>query len=224
MKALCLAVLITSLPAADYTTKKIEAKKKDLYETTSRYLEFSTTHPLASIINPELKLMAANEQKRWVAEVVEMQKEYKMNTPWTQEFGMEAAYVTPKLASITIMREGYTGGAHGYGFTDTRNFGLVNGKPKKLTLEDFFDPTFKPGPYVSKLIVAKLKKEEGADWVHNGEFKKVEPKQLQRFSASPNGLTWYFNAYEVGPYAAGDFEVKLSVAELGAKFKKGMLK
>lgn len=224
MRTLALILLATLAQPADYTTKKLTAAKPDHYSANADYLVFNAKHPLASAISPALKSYATKEQASWLKDIQEMQKETgKPTTTWELEIGMEVVWNAPKLASILISRYSYSGGAHPNHGVEAMNFGIVNGKPKQLKLSDFFAAGFDSASHVSKLVIAKLKKTEGADWVKDGTLKKLDAKMLQRFTPSADGLTWYFNPYDVGSYAAGDFEVKLNLQELGPKFKRAML-
>jgi hypothetical protein len=225
-RTLCLvavALAAYSVPA-DYVTKKITAKKAGLYEANAVYLEFSKSHPLAGVINPFLKNLAAKEHSEWIKLTLETQKDLgKPTSAWEHEIGMDVMRSTPRLVSIAVSTYDYSGGAHPNHGVDMFNFGLVRGKARQLKLADFFATGFNSSAFISKLVIARLKKEEGATSVQDGEVKTLNAKQLQRFSVGADGLTWYFNPYEVGPYAAGDFEVKLSLKELGPKFNKAML-
>lgn len=224
MKVLtCLVALALGAPA-DFTVKKVTSGKPDFYVSNSAYLEFSAKHPLSGAINPALKGFATREQARWLKDAKEMQKELgKPTAAWEQEIGMSPEWNTPRLVSIVISRYDYSGGAHPNHGVEVMNFGLVRGRARQLKLADFFTSGFNSSSHVSKLVVAKLKKVQGADWVQSGELKKLDNKMLERFTPSATGLTWHFNPYDVGPYAAGDFEVKLILNELGPKFNRAML-
>lgn len=224
MRTLALILLATLIPPADYTAKKLTATKPDYYAAHAEYLVFNAKHPLASAINPALKSYATKEQTSWLKDIQEMQKEAgKPTAAWELEIGMEVAWNTPKLASILISWYNYSGGAHPNHGVEAMNFGVVNGKSRQLKLADFFASGFDSTSHVSKLILSKLKKTEGADWVKDGTLKKLDARMTQRFTPSATGLTWYFNPYDVGSYASGDFEVKLNLQELGPKFKRSLL-
>lgn len=224
MKVLtCLVALTLSFPA-DFAIKKLTAGEPDLYASNVAYLELSAKHPLSGVINPALKGLATREQTRWLKDAKEMQKELgKPTTAWEQEIAMSPDWNTPRLVSVVISRYDYSGGAHPNHGVEVMNFGLVKGKATQLKLADFFAPGFNGANHVSRLAIAKLKKVQGADWVQSGELKKLDNKMVERFTPSTTGLTWHFNPYDVGPYAAGDFEVKLTLNELGPKFKRAML-
>lgn len=224
MRLLALILIVSTAASAEYTTKKLTATKAGYYDVNARYLVFNQTHPLASTINPALKSFATREQTSWLRDIGEMQKEMgRPPTPWELEIGMEVVWKSPKVISVLISRYSYSGGAHPNHGLEAMNFGMVNRKAKQLKLTDFFATGFDASAHVSKLLIAKLRKTEGADWVKDGNLNKLDAKMVQRFTASDKGLIWYFNPYDVGPYAAGDFEVTLNLRELGPKFKREML-
>lgn len=224
MKTLCLLLLTLSAPA-DYVQKHITNKKAGYYNANASYLVMNKNHALASVINPILKRNAEKENAEWVKETIKIQKEMgKPNTAWEHETGVEVYYHSPKLVSLLASTYDYSGGAHPNHLTKAMNFGLIDGKPRQLQLTDFFEKRFSCNAHITKLVMAKLRTLEGTDFVKNGDVKGLDKDQLQNFSVSPTALTWYFNPYEVGPYAAGDFEVKLTLKELGPKFKSSLLK
>jgi hypothetical protein len=223
MKSLCFLLLALAAPA-DYVQKKLSAQKPGFYEANASYLEFKKTHPLAAVINPALKAEATKVHTDWMKQTIDTQKELgKPTSAWEHEYGVEVAHNTPRLVSVIASTYDYSGGAHPNHWSNAMNFGIVNGKPAEITIATFFERGFAWDRHISRLVIAKLKRQEGADLVKSGEVTTLTKKQLQNFTVSPSGLTWYFNPYEVGPYAAGDFEVKLTIKELGPKFKKAMI-
>src|SRR5690349_5124333 len=123
MKTLCLLLLVLA-PTADYTTRKLSAKKAGLYETNATYLEFKSSHPLASVINPLLKKQAESAQKDWIKQTTDAQKELgKPTAPWEHEHAVEVAYNTPRLVSLITSVYDYSGGAHPNHWARATNFG-----------------------------------------------------------------------------------------------------
>lgn len=117
-----------------------------------------------------------------------------------------------------------THGAHPNSFISTRNYGQFGGRPKRLTLGDFFRPGSNYRAKTTVILLAKLRKNESAMWIDDGTVKEITTDQLNNFRAAPDGLTWIFNPYEMGPYAAGYVETKLSLNDLGPDFRREMLK
>ena len=209
---------------ADYKTVEFRASQAGFYEAKVSYLKYADNHPLASIINPALRSIVTKSHLAWVKNAKGAVKELgKPTSPWEQEISVETARSTPRLVSLIIATYDYSGGAHPNHGVQTMNFGFVAGKPKQLSLSDFFAPGFDGRSHVSKLIIERLKQTEGADWVKEGQVTSLDTKMAERFVVNADGLTWNFNPYEVGPYASGDFEVKLTLSQLGPKFKRSLL-
>jgi hypothetical protein len=211
-------------PGQGVVSKKLSAAKSGYYHANAEYLVFSK-HRLAPIVNPVLKALATSAHREWVADADKAMKELgKPFAAWEHELSMHISYETSSMLTIGVVTYDYSGGAHPNHWIEFANFGVVGGKGRKLALKDFFIPGFDYAGHVSGLVVKKLKAEDGAEWVKNGDVKKLDAKMLERFTPDKGGMVWFFNPYEVGPYAAGDFEVKLTLKELGPKFRAALLK
>lgn len=134
-----------------------------------------------------------------------------------------AFFLTPRLISTSLNLFQFTGGAHGMSVMMPLNYGLLDGKPKTLVLGDFFRPGTPYRKAVESRIFAKLRKNPSANFVTDGSVKTLETAQFNNFIVERDGLRWLFNQYEVAAYAMGQFEVKLSVKELGPGFRREML-
>ncbi|RYG72643.1 DUF3298/DUF4163 domain-containing protein [bacterium] len=136
----------------------------------------------------------------------------------------------PRLISATSLLYEFSGGAHGNSATATYVFGypVLSSKPRRLKLSDFFTDGDAAYKRVHSLLMAKLRatkgKEQYASFIIDGEVKSLSRAMLETFVATPTGLKWYFDPYAVAPYAAGSFEVKATIKELGPKFRAAMLK
>ncbi|MCC7230764.1 MAG: DUF3298 and DUF4163 domain-containing protein [Fimbriimonadaceae bacterium] len=219
-----LALVLATGFIADYETVEFQASNTGCYVAKVSYLKFAESHPLASIINPALLSVVTKSHLAWVKNAKDAVKELgKPTSPWEQEITVEAVRSTPRLVSLSIATYDYSGGAHPNHGVQSMNFGFIAGKPKQLTLTDFFAPGFDSRGHVSKLIIERLKQTQGAEWVKEGQVTSLNTEMAERFVVNADGLTWTFNPYEVGPYASGDFEVKLNLNQLGPKFKRSLL-
>jgi hypothetical protein len=220
---LAITLLIPVQTGQGVEARKLLAAQAGYYNSNAEYLVFAN-HPARSVANPALKKLAETKHRAWVVEAKKAMKELgKPFAAWEHEIAMHVSHQTPKLLTVGISTYSYTGGAHPNHWIEFHSFGTAMGKVRQLTLKDFFQPGFDSAQHVSKLVIQKLKSAEGADWVQSGEVKRLDAKMLQRFTPDKGGMVWFFNPYDVGPYAAGDFEVKLTLAELGPKFKRSML-
>lgn len=133
--------------------------------------------------------------------------------PWTYEGGGEVVYNKNGVVSINAGSYSYLGGAHGLGVTRTYNYGIVNGKPKRLNLWDVVQKSRRQE--VRLLLLGKATANPNTDWIQDGMFNDFTETQLNRFWISDKGLTFEFDPYELGSYAAGPFSFLLTYKELG---------
>ncbi|MBV8406429.1 MAG: DUF4163 domain-containing protein [Alphaproteobacteria bacterium] len=131
----------------------------------------------------------------------------------------------PGADAVTVAVEfyGYSGGAHGYSATQCTLVDLRTGKA--------VDPAgvFAPGDEwlrgLISLVAADLKKQ----FVDKPGFDDaLEPNNLAKLLREPGHYCWrpgrlelIFNAYEVGPYVSGSFEVELSYDKLKSWLRPG---
>jgi hypothetical protein len=98
----------------------------------------------------------------------------------------------------------YQGAAHPNSFTRALNFDLRNGKPLKLA--DLFKPGAKYLQAISAFAIADLKKQGSEKGLLEDQIKEgaaPTPKNYQSWTIRKQGLGINFDAYQVGPYAAG---------------------
>jgi hypothetical protein len=100
----------------------------------------------------------------------------------------------------------YQGAAHPNSFSDVLNYDLKNGK--QLKLSDLFKPGAKYLQAISTYCIAELKKQMKAPdgTVDNESIEKgaaPAAKNYQSWNITKQGLGVNFDAYQVGPYAAG---------------------
>lgn len=199
--------------------------EKGLYEAKCKYPVFQSSEPVAAMANAEIKKWAASQQNAFLKECKDYFKQFKEKpeAPWEQTIDGEAVTHNSKIISVRIRVNTFTGGAHPV-FEDTVfNYAVVNGKAKRLTLDDLFVDRAASRKHVHSLLIKKLKATGNAQWLEDGTVTSLEPAQLNRFVVGRSALTFLFNPYEVGPWAVGNFEIPLTFKELGPKFKKGLL-
>ena len=107
----------------------------------------------------------------------------------------------------------YTGGAHGNIQVFSRNYACSDGRT--VGLNDLFGNPKKALALMSELSRKKLLDQElPQDMVKAGTTPEAD--NFSTFLVEKDGLTLYFNPYQVGPWAAGVVTVKLSLKELAA--------
>ncbi len=111
----------------------------------------------------------------------------------------------------------YRGAAHPNSYSETVNFDLKNGRPLKLA--DLFNPGSKYLQSISAYAIQDLKKQsqkvEGMlddDWIQRGAG--PDAKNFESWTISKKGLGINFDAYQVGPYAAGPQQVTIPYSAL----------
>jgi hypothetical protein len=122
------------------------------------------------------------------------------------------SYYTTQLITGLMTSYSYTGGAHGNTRLLPYNFAMVNGAAKELRFSD----VFKAGAAdeVSQRVMWKLQGVERATSIAEGTVTAMTPEQLNRFTITKNGVKFYFEHYELGPYSAGSFNVTLIFSEI----------
>jgi len=98
----------------------------------------------------------------------------------------------------------YQGAAHPNSYSDVINFDLKNGK--QLKLSDLFKPGSKYLQTIADYSIADLKKQAKDKGLIEGEIENgasALAKNYQSWNITKTGLGITFDAYQVGPYAAG---------------------
>ena len=132
-------------------------------------------------------------------------------------------YEPNHLISTATFTYDFEGGAHGMDSLSCITFGQVGARARVVTLGDFFQPGVDYHALVSKALLAKLKKMDGAAFAQDGSMGPITSDQFNNFSVFPDGMEWHFNPYEAGPFSSGIIDVKLKWAELGPGLNKAML-
>jgi hypothetical protein len=219
---LCLAfAFATSALCDDYTTSVVGARRGKLLGAVSHYPQFSKKTPLNSFANQLMTSEAKRLQAAFMKEANEALAAPRPEMPpLTYTMKYTVTRYSDRFISVQFHEEYYLGGAHGAQTWSTYNLGLVGGKPKRLQLDDLFVAGGAHRRSISDLVIKKLMKREGAMWVANGEVKELNAEQFERFTVAKDGITFYFNPYEMGPYSSGSFKVTLGLSELGMGFRR----
>jgi hypothetical protein len=98
----------------------------------------------------------------------------------------------------------YQGAAHPNTFTEVVNYDLKNGK--QLKLADLFKPGAKYLQAIANYCIADLKKQAKDKGLEASEIENgaaANAKNYRSWTITRKGLGINFDAYQVGPYAAG---------------------
>lgn len=118
------------------------------------------------------------------------------------------------LDGIIVQEYTFTGGAHGG--TSLAPF-MYDDAGKDLRLKDLF---IDGAPYLERVVqvvVPRLKADLEASEIFNQEMfdagTKADEGNYMLFSLSDSSITFYFNQYQVAPYAAGILEVTVPLSD-----------
>lgn len=106
---------------------------------------------------------------------------------------------SPALVSLHAMTWGNSGGAHGNGQSETRQYGIRNGAMTPLGLDDFIDPGASCRAQVTASIAASLRKLD----MRLPDQRGRDPWRGVKFTPAPDGIAFHFDSYEAGSYAQG---------------------
>ncbi|MEA2802039.1 MAG: hypothetical protein QOE49_2134 [Rhodospirillaceae bacterium] len=141
---------------------------------------------------------------------------------WTYEQSFMTYRPSPNAVAIAVNFDGYSGGAHGYAATNCTLVDLRTGKA--LGPDGVFAAGDKWLKTVVEIVGADLKKQ----FVEKPGFEEaLEPASLGKILREPGHYCWradklelIFNAYEVGPYVSGPYEVYVSYDRLAPLLRK----
>lgn len=207
----------------DLSAKQIkETNKKLMYEIAAQYPQFSGgNNPNFEKFNQAVrasvtKRVAEFKKDMEAEEGEELRPEGSMGSDLT--IGYEIALAQDDVVSVRFdVGSYYQGAAHPNSYTDVINYDLKNGK--QLNLADLFKPGSKYLQAIATYAIAELKKQSAAagnslpdDMIESGASPSA--KNYQSWKITRKGLGIHFDAYQVGPYAAGAHYVLVPYANL----------
>ena len=156
---------------------------------------------------------AADSALRQIAaELAFPQSAQQMTEPYEISPEAEAA-VTDSLVTYIISRWSYTGGAHGMYATECHTYSLAGGY--ELSTADLFSERQLLG--MEALLRRKLCEQYEAandDELAERGFFPEYISLTENFRITPEGITFYYNPYDIGCYALGAVDVTMSREEL----------
>ena len=209
--------------AVEIVAKRIKEDNKKLrYEIDAEYPQ------LTGSTNPNFERFNQNARALVQKKVSEFRKEMAPEptpeptegavaepTPETTGSDLGVGYTVSlandELISIEFsVGSYYSGAAHPNSYTEVLNFDLKNGKV--IRLADLFNPGAKYLQALANYSIADLKKQSknkndmlDDDWIQRGAGANAE--NYKSWTISRKGLSINFDAYQVGPYAAGPQQV-----------------
>jgi hypothetical protein len=198
---------------AELVSKQIkESNRKLMYELAAQYPQLSGgNNPNFEKFNQTARALVTKKVAEFKKNMAETEGEPKPEGSMGSD--LEVSY-TVALAQDDLISAGfnvysyYQGAAHPNSFSEVLNYDLKNGK--QLKLSDLFKPGAKFLQTISKYCIDDLKKQMKAgvaegdvdnQWIENGAGPVA--KNYQSWTITRKGLGINFDAYQVGPYAAG---------------------
>ncbi|NQV02423.1 MAG: DUF3298 and DUF4163 domain-containing protein [Bacteroidia bacterium] len=132
---------------------------------------------------------------------------------WTLLKFMHILYNDNNLLTYYVINYAYTGGAHGL---ETQDFTVVNTKTgEALSLEDIFLPGFETR--LTTLLTKKLKEMtelQASEKLSDNGFFVDDVIPNSNFFITASGIGFFYNHYEIAPYANGPTDILLPFNEL----------
>lgn len=136
---------------------------------------------------------------------------------WYYGANVSVVLLNDSLLTLATQDEYFTGGAHGGGGKYFINVDPRNGRD--LTLEDFFKPGYEAAlTAVGEQAFRKAREMADTTSLQQQAFEFPDNKfQLNKnYGFTPDGVTFYYNSYEVASYAAGPTEIQIPYTALTA--------
>jgi hypothetical protein len=134
---------------------------------------------------------------------------------WSFHAGIKVEVLSDTLISLSVIRDDYAGGAHPNSSTVYLNIDPQNGRD--VTLVNIFKPGFQD-------VLAKLgekafrKAHELSDTAslqgNDFEFENNQFQLTKNYGFTKAGVVFYYNSYEVAPYAMGPTEILIPYEEM----------
>lgn len=135
---------------------------------------------------------------------------------WTVEIEYELRYPARGLVTVATFRSDYLGGAHGNSAASAVLVDVASGRA--LALDDVLSRPAGWPAMVTRLTIEELRQQfvgrpGDPETLTEASIGKLLMDPA-RWAFGPEGVEIVFNPYEIGPYAAGAFEVALSYEQL----------
>ena len=136
---------------------------------------------------------------------------------WTNFYDITAQRVDGNYVSVVAYSSVYLGGAHADNSQAAMNFDLTTGS--LLSLSSIFKSECKE--YILSKLLYRLSEMESSFMLFSGyettvqeKFEQMPADMTQNWYLTNQGVVFFYNPYEISPYASGVVSVELSYAEL----------
>lgn len=142
---------------------------------------------------------------------------------WRYDYKISVVYQDDVCLSLEGHNEGYEGGVHGYAYTTYASFDVKQSRritESEIYVADYAQP-------LSELIQRKIMEERNVKTLAElSELGFDTPEEIApnaNFMLGSEGITYYYNNYEIAPYSMGPTAVTLSWEELRPLIRPGSI-
>ncbi len=182
---------------------------------TTAYPRFFTSSPALKEISRHAKESIDTQQQKFLQSAQENVRVLPANNQLFADYRYAIKYYTRNLVSLLEELNEFPGGAHPSTNYLSYNVQIVNGIVEPFELANLFKPDTPCFDALSEYLVRELR-HRGAEWVANGQVKSFKPADLTVFYLRPTTVTFVFPPYAVGPYAQGEFFVRVPLRQVCA--------
>ncbi|MCB2221951.1 MAG: DUF3298 and DUF4163 domain-containing protein [Bacteroidetes bacterium] len=202
-----------------------------LYPNSSAHRMLKDTiHHYLSVYALDTNLISSSPEQLMKSMAHSFFKSYQMTTEgipnieglaafdWQKKISTEVLYNDNYILSLRLTKYAYAGGAHGVSIQNNLVFNLKNNS--KVHLRDLLYEGFEPR--LNALIDKKLRKLNGlnkSEKLKEAGFLIDEIEYNDNFFINNDGIIFYYNVYEIAPYASGPLEIFIPFYEI-----RGLLK
>ncbi len=180
-------------------------------------LEINIDVPLTFGDNPDLQAMVDTFlQDYYQTFIMILAEPIPVSAPYTLTITHEEFYFSDDIQGLVFSIYEYTGGAHPNTYYKTFTFDVTQNV--EVTFMDVFAPDADVFATIKPLVQAQIQETLGEmldeQWLEDGTGEN--PANYQHFALTMSELILYFPPYQVAPYAAGSFVVRLPLSDLEA--------
>jgi hypothetical protein len=158
----------------------------------------------------------AKDAEAWAAAFFTEYKQFgnQLPAPWDETHIIQVVANSARIFSLSISIEGYTGGAHPNTRVDYRSYDPKNGR--RYQLGDWLKKGYEAALQTAGEKAFRKARDLSAEVdLNDAGFTFDQGFQLNdNYAATPKGLLFYFNPYEIASYADGPTELIIPYSEL----------
>ncbi|MCG8343150.1 MAG: DUF3298 and DUF4163 domain-containing protein [Chlorobiales bacterium] len=189
----------------------------DHAEAINRYLLgwIADSTALSSVPGDSVSITIEELADNFFAEYETVRKEFPVSWPYQFELTGSVLLNRSGLLTVDLSYYAFTGGAHGNSYTEYFVFDTMTGK--RLGLNDVFEDGFEER--LNKLIDSRYRKMKGLSLKDrlDGEKGMLFENYIHfnnNIALTGRGVSFFYNNYEIAPYAVGPTKIDLPYSEL----------